>query len=112
MSKTPPARLLPLLISKRAQIIQLNKTTITTLCNISLKSCVPILRNKKIIKVTLSSITRIRLIIYIEDSEEVFSIDHAHIEDIKVEETTVTDIITTSHPVRSNTTSVINLDAG
>ena len=66
---------------------------------------------KKIIKVILSSITRIRPIIYIEDPKKAFSIDYTHIEDTKVEETTVADIITTSHPVRSNTTSVINLDA-
>ena len=68
------------------------------------------LRNKKTIKVTLSSITRIRLIIYIEDPEEAFGVDYAHIEDTKAEETTIVDIITTSHPVRSNTISIINLD--
>ena len=56
--------------------------------------------------------TRIGLIIYIEDPKEAFSVDHAHIEDIKVEETTIADIITTSHSVRSNVTSIINLDAG
>ena len=55
--------------------------------------------------------TRIGLIIYIEDFKEAPSVDHAHIEDTKVEETTIADIITTSHPVRSNITSVINLDA-
>ena len=65
----------------------------------------------KIIKVILSSITRIRPIIYIEDPKEVPGVDHAHIEDIKAEETTMVDITTTGHPVRSNTTSVINLDA-
>ena len=54
--------------------------------------------------------TRIKLIIYIEDPKEAFSIDHVHIENIKAEETTIADIITTSHPIRSNTTSVINLD--
>ena len=69
------------------------------------------LRSKKTIKVTLSSITRIRLIIYIEDPEEALNIDYAYIEDTKVEETTIADIITTSHPVRSNAISVINLDA-
>ena len=68
------------------------------------------LRSKKTIKATLSSITRIRLIIYIEDPKETFSINHAHIEDTEVEETIIVDIITTSHPVRNNTTSVINLD--
>ena len=54
--------------------------------------------------------TRIRLIIYIEDPEEAPGVDHAHIEDTEAEETTVADIITTSHPVESNATSVINLD--
>ena len=44
------------------------------------------LRSKKIIKVTLSSITRIRLIIYIEDPEEAFSINHTHIENTKAKE--------------------------
>ena len=33
-------------------------------------------RSKKIIKVILSSITRIRLIIYIKDYKEVFSVDY------------------------------------
>ena len=69
------------------------------------------LRNKKIIKATLSSITRIGLIIHIKDPKEALSVNHAYIEDTKAEETTVADIITTSHPVRSNTISVINLDA-
>ena len=54
--------------------------------------------------------TRIKLIIYIEDPEEVFSINYAHIEDTKAEETTIADIITTSRPIRSNAISVINLD--
>ena len=69
------------------------------------------LRSKKTIKAILNSMTRIGLIIYIEDPKEAFSVDHAHIEDIKVEETTIADIITTSHSVRSNVTSIINLDA-
>ena len=68
-------------------------------------------KSKKTIKVTLSSITRIRLIIYIEDPKEALGIDYTHIEDTKVEETTIIDIITTSHPVKSNTISIINLDA-
>ena len=56
--------------------------------------------------------TRIRLIIYIEDPEEAFSVNHIYIkEDTKIEETTMADITTTSHPVGSNTTSIINLDA-
>ena len=69
------------------------------------------LRSKKIIKVTLSSITRIGLIIYIEDPKEAFSVDYAYMEDTKVKETTMADIITTGHPVRNNVTFVINLDA-
>ena len=69
------------------------------------------LRSKKTIKVTPSSITRIGLIIYIEDPKEASSVDHAHIEDTKAEETTMADIVTTGHPVGSNITSVINLDA-
>ena len=69
------------------------------------------LRSKKTIKVILSSITRIGLIIYIKDSKEAFSINHTHIEDTEAEETTVVDIITTSHPVGSNAISIINLDA-
>ena len=55
--------------------------------------------------------TRIRLIIHIEDPKEAFSVNYAHIEDTKAEETTIVDIITTSHPVGSNAISVINLDA-
>ena len=68
------------------------------------------LRSKKTIKATLSSITRIGLIIYIKDPKEASSINYTHIEDTKVEETTIADIITTSHPVKSNATSAINLD--
>ena len=67
---------------------------------------------KKIIKVILSSTTRIRLIIYIEDPKEASSVDYVYIEEnTKVEETTVADIATTTHPVRSDATSIINLDA-
>ena len=69
------------------------------------------LRSKKTIKVTLSSITRIGLIIYIKDPKEASSINHAHIENTEAEETTIVDIIITNHLVRSNTISVINLDA-
>ena len=69
------------------------------------------LRSKKTIKAILSSTTRIGLIIYMEDPEEALSINYAHIEDTEVEETTVVDIITTSHPIGSNVISVINLDA-
>ena len=55
--------------------------------------------------------TRIRLTVCMEDPEEAFSIDHAHIEDTEVEEITMADIVTTSHPIRSNAISVISLDA-
>ena len=55
--------------------------------------------------------TRIGLIIYIKDPKEAFNIDHTHIEDTKVEEITIVDIIITSYPIRSNTTSIINLNA-
>ena len=69
------------------------------------------LKIKKIIKVILSSITRIRLIIRIEDPKEASSIDYVYIEeDTKVEETTIADIITTTYPIRSNTIFIINLD--
>ena len=64
----------------------------------------------KTIKVILSSITRIRLTICIEDPKEVPSIDHAYMEDTKAEETTIADIVTINYPVRSNATSVINLN--
>ena len=70
------------------------------------------LRSKKTIKVILNNITRIRLIIYIENPKKAPGVDYAHIEDTKAEETTIVDIITTSHPIRSNVTSAINLDAG
>ena len=68
------------------------------------------LRSKKTIKATLSSITRIGLIIYIEDPEEAFSVNYTYIENTKVKRTTMADIITTSHPVGSNAISIINLD--
>ena len=69
------------------------------------------LRNKKTIKVILSSITRIGLIIYIEDPKEAPGVNYAYIEDTEVEETTIADIITTSHPIRSKAISIINLNA-
>ena len=71
-----------------------------------------LLKDKKIIKTILSSITRIRLIIYIKDSEEALSVNYIHIkENTKAKETIIVVIITTSHPVRSNAISIINLDA-
>ena len=36
--------------------------------------------------------------------------DYAHIKDTKVKKTTIADIVTTSHPIRSNTTFAINLN--
>ena len=67
---------------------------------------------KKTIKVILSSTTRIGLIIYIEDPKEAFSVDYVYIEeDTKVKETTMADTITTTYPVRSDATSMINLNA-
>ena len=70
------------------------------------------LRSKKTIKAIPSSMTRIRLIIYMEDPKEAFSVNHIYIEeDTKVKKTTVADIATTSHPIGSNAISIINLDA-
>jgi hypothetical protein len=66
----------------------------------------------KIIKVILSSTTRIRLIVRIEDPKEAPSVDYVYIEeDTKVEETTIADIATTTYPIRSNATFIISLDA-
>ena len=65
-------------------------------------------RRKKMIKVTPSNITKIGLIIYIKDPKKVSRVDYIYIKDIKVEETTIADIITTNYPIRSNTISVIN----
>ena len=67
---------------------------------------------KKTIKAILSSITRIGLIIYMEDPKEAFSVDYVYVEeDTKIEETTIVDIITTTYFIRSDATSVINLNA-
>ena len=65
----------------------------------------------KTIKAILSSTTRIGPTICMEDPKEALSMNRAHIEDTKAEETTIADIITTSYPVKSNITSIINLDA-
>jgi hypothetical protein len=70
------------------------------------------LRSKKTIKATPSSMTRIGPIVRMEDPEEALGVDHVHVEDTEAEETTVADIATTGHPVGSNATSAINLDAG
>jgi hypothetical protein len=67
---------------------------------------------KKTIKVILSSITRIGLIVYMEDPKEAPNVDYIYIEeDTKVEEITMVDITTITHPIRSDAISVINLDA-
>jgi hypothetical protein len=69
------------------------------------------LRIKKTIKAIPSRTTRIGPIVRIEDPKEAPGVDHVYIEeDTKVEETTVADIATTTHPVRSDATSIINLD--
>jgi hypothetical protein len=66
---------------------------------------------KKTIKAILSSITRIGLIVCIEDPKEAPGVDYVYIkEDTKVEETTIADIATTIYFVRSDAISVINLD--
>ena len=68
---------------------------------------------KKTIKAIPSSTTRIGPIVRMEDPEEAPGVDHVYVEeDTEVEETTVADIATTTHPVRSDATSAINLDAG
>ena len=70
------------------------------------------LRIKKTIKTILSSITRIGLIICIKDPEEALSVNYVYIkEDIKVEKTTIADITITTHFIKSDATSAINLDA-
>ena len=76
-----------------------------TICKLSL-------RIKKTIKAILSSITRIGLIICMEDPKKAFNINHVYVEeDTEVEETTIVDIVTTTYFVRSDITFVINLDA-
>ena len=46
------------------------------------------------------------------DPEEAPSVNHVHVEeDTEVEETTVADIATTTHPVRNDAISAIKLDA-
>ena len=70
------------------------------------------LRIKKTIKAILSSTTRIGLIVCIKDPKEAPSVNHVYIEeDTEVEETTIADIITTSHSVKSDAIFIVNLDA-
>ena len=67
------------------------------------------LRNKKTIKVILSSIIRIKLIVYIKVPKKAFSVNYVHIEKhTKAEKTTIADIITTGHSIRSDTIFIIN----
>ena len=69
------------------------------------------LKSKKTIKVILSSMTKIRPIIYIEGPKEALSINHVYIKkDTKIDKTTIVDIVTTNYPVGSNAISIINLD--
>ena len=66
-------------------------------------------KSKKTIKVILNSITRIRLIVYIEDPKEALSIDYIYMEkDTKAKKTIKADIKTISCLIRSNTVSIIN----
>jgi hypothetical protein len=65
---------------------------------------------KKTIKAILSSMTKIRPIICIEDPEETLSVDHVYIEEDTEVEETIVDIATTTHSIRSNTISITNLD--
>ena len=63
------------------------------------------------IKVILSSTTRIGLIVCIGDFKETLSIDYIYIkEDTKVKEITIIDIATISHPIRSDTIFIIDLN--
>jgi hypothetical protein len=69
------------------------------------------LRIKKTIKVILSSMTRIGPIVCMEDPKEASGVDYIYIEEnTKIEKTTVADITTTTHFVRSDAISVINLN--
>ena len=70
----------------------------------------PFLRSKKTIKVILSNITRIRLIIRIEDFKKAFSVNYIYIKNTKIKETTRADIITTSYSIKSNIISTTNLN--
>ena len=67
---------------------------------------------KKTIKAILNSMTRIGPIVHIEDPKKAFSADYIYIEkNTKIEETTIVDIITTTHPIKSNAMSTTNLNA-
>ena len=69
------------------------------------------LGSKRTTEVTLSSITIIGLIIYIEDPEEAPGVDYVYIkEDTEIEETTIVDIVTTTYSVKSDAIFIINLD--
>ena len=67
---------------------------------------------KKTIKAILSSTTRIGLIIRIEDPKEASGVNYIYMEeDTEVKKTTMADIIITTHLIKSDTMSVINLNA-
>ena len=69
------------------------------------------LKSKKTIKVILNNMTRIRPTIYIEDFKEAPSVNYVYVEeDTEIKETTIADIVTTSHPVKSNAIFIINLN--
>ena len=104
---TQPLYLKACVLSYNQQQVQqyVSKRYNNTICKLSL-------RIKKTIKAILNSITRIRLIICIEDPKEALGINYVHIEkDTEVEETTIADITTTTYSIKSNATSAINLDA-
>ena len=59
--------------------------------------------------VTLSNITKIGLIVYIEDPKKALGVDYIYIEEnTKVKETTMANIVITSYFIRSNTIFAIN----
>ena len=55
--------------------------------------------------------TRIRLIVRIIDFKKAFSIDYIYIKKTKAKKTVKSNIITTSHFVKSNIIFIINLNA-
>jgi hypothetical protein len=56
--------------------------------------------------------TRIGLIVHMEDFKKASSVNHIYIkEDTEVEETTIADIVIIIHSIRSDATFIINLDA-
>jgi hypothetical protein len=69
------------------------------------------LRSKSITKAIPSSMSIIRLIVYIKDPKEAPGVDYIYTEeDTEVEETTIMDITTTTHFIRSDAIFITNLD--